>query len=159
MLNVRWETELEYRVLDESERKGKPVIWCGDLNVAHEEIDLHDPANNHYTSGFTDEERCVAAAARRFCCAVCRVHLMSYASCVSCVSCVTHKVSRVLCVVARAHMHLFSTAQRRLHARDQDDGLRGQLPAREPDPPELLVLVLPLRFVIRLFFLSWPFLE
>ncbi|ELR14342.1 exodeoxyribonuclease III, putative, partial [Acanthamoeba castellanii str. Neff] len=49
--------ELEYRVLDESERKGKPVIWCGDLNVAHEEIDLHDPANNHYTSGFTDEER------------------------------------------------------------------------------------------------------
>jgi exodeoxyribonuclease-3 len=44
-------------VLEEGERKAKPVIWCGDLNVAHQEIDLHDPDNNHYTSGFTDEER------------------------------------------------------------------------------------------------------
>jgi hypothetical protein len=75
MWNVRCETELEYRVLDESERKGKPVIWCGDLNVAHEEIDLHDPANNHYTSGFTDEERCVAAAAALKPISLCRVRV------------------------------------------------------------------------------------
>lgn len=37
--------------------KEKPVIWCGDLNVAHEEIDLKNPGNNHNSAGFTDEER------------------------------------------------------------------------------------------------------
>ena len=35
----------------------KPVIFCGDLNVAHEEIDLKNPASNHHNAGFTDEER------------------------------------------------------------------------------------------------------
>ncbi len=35
----------------------KPVIACGDFNVAHREIDLAHPANNHMTAGFTDEER------------------------------------------------------------------------------------------------------
>ncbi|MBQ9027680.1 MAG: exodeoxyribonuclease III [Lachnospiraceae bacterium] len=35
----------------------KPVIACGDFNVAHEEIDLAHPANNHMSAGFTDEER------------------------------------------------------------------------------------------------------
>lgn len=35
----------------------KPVISCGDYNVAHEEIDLAHPANNHMSAGFTDEER------------------------------------------------------------------------------------------------------
>ena len=35
----------------------KPVISCGDYNVAHEEIDLAHPANNHKSAGFTDEER------------------------------------------------------------------------------------------------------
>jgi exodeoxyribonuclease III len=35
----------------------KPVIWCGDLNVAHEEIDLKNPTTNRRTAGFTDEER------------------------------------------------------------------------------------------------------
>ncbi|MBR5968478.1 MAG: exodeoxyribonuclease III [Lachnospiraceae bacterium] len=35
----------------------KPVIWCGDLNVAHEEIDLKNPKSNHKNAGFTDEER------------------------------------------------------------------------------------------------------
>ena len=35
----------------------KPVIFCGDLNVAHEEIDLARPDTNHRTHGFTDEER------------------------------------------------------------------------------------------------------
>ena len=35
----------------------KPVIWCGDLNVAHKEIDLKNPSSNHHNAGFTDEER------------------------------------------------------------------------------------------------------
>ena len=37
--------------------KVKPVIYCGDLNVAHEEIDLKNPKTNHFNPGFTDEER------------------------------------------------------------------------------------------------------
>ena len=35
----------------------KPVIMCGDLNVAHQEIDLKNPATNHFNAGFSDEER------------------------------------------------------------------------------------------------------
>jgi len=35
----------------------KPVIMCGDLNVAHEEIDLKNPSTNHFNAGFTDQER------------------------------------------------------------------------------------------------------
>ncbi len=35
----------------------KPVIYTGDLNVAHEEIDLKNPATNHQSAGFSDEER------------------------------------------------------------------------------------------------------
>ncbi len=35
----------------------KPVIICGDLNVAHKEIDLKNPSSNHHSAGFTDEER------------------------------------------------------------------------------------------------------
>ena len=37
--------------------KDKPVIFCGDLNVAHKEIDLKNPKTNHFNPGFTDEER------------------------------------------------------------------------------------------------------
>lgn len=37
--------------------KKKPVIFCGDLNVAKEEIDLKNPKTNHDSAGFTDEER------------------------------------------------------------------------------------------------------
>ncbi|MCQ2292413.1 MAG: exodeoxyribonuclease III [Bacteroidaceae bacterium] len=37
--------------------KKKPVIACGDMNVAHEEIDLKNPKTNHESAGFTDEER------------------------------------------------------------------------------------------------------
>jgi len=39
------------------ERKGKPVVFCGDLNVAHAEIDLANPKSNRRNAGFTDEER------------------------------------------------------------------------------------------------------
>lgn len=35
----------------------KPVVFCGDLNVAHEEIDLARPDSNHFSAGFSDEER------------------------------------------------------------------------------------------------------
>ena len=35
----------------------KPIIYCGDLNVAHEEIDLKNPKTNHHSAGFSDEER------------------------------------------------------------------------------------------------------
>ena len=37
--------------------KNKPIIFCGDLNVAHKEIDLKNPKNNLYNAGFTKEER------------------------------------------------------------------------------------------------------
>ena len=37
--------------------KKKPVIYCGDLNVAHKEIDIKNPSSNHHSAGFTDEER------------------------------------------------------------------------------------------------------
>lgn len=37
--------------------KKKPVVFCGDLNVAHKEIDLKNPKTNHRNAGFTDEER------------------------------------------------------------------------------------------------------
>ncbi|MCR5288829.1 MAG: exodeoxyribonuclease III [Treponema sp.] len=37
--------------------KKKPVIACGDFNVAHKEIDLANPVANHFSAGFTDEER------------------------------------------------------------------------------------------------------
>ncbi|MCR5825298.1 MAG: exodeoxyribonuclease III [Oscillospiraceae bacterium] len=35
----------------------KPVLYCGDLNVAHQEIDLKNPKTNHFNPGFSDEER------------------------------------------------------------------------------------------------------
>jgi exodeoxyribonuclease-3 len=38
-------------------KKGKPVVFCGDLNVAHAEIDLTNPKTNRRNAGFTDEER------------------------------------------------------------------------------------------------------
>jgi len=52
---MRWEDDfLSYiKKLEET----KPVIYCGDLNVAHEEIDLKNPKTNRKNAGFTDEER------------------------------------------------------------------------------------------------------
>ena len=56
-LNYRmtWEDEIlkYFKRLEES----KPVVYCGDLNVAHEEIDIKNPKTNHFSAGFTDEER------------------------------------------------------------------------------------------------------
>ena len=50
-----WEDEVRKYLLGLS--KKKPVIMCGDLNVAHEEIDLKNPKTNRGNAGFTDEER------------------------------------------------------------------------------------------------------
>ncbi len=52
---MEWEDAfLSYiHTLDEK----KPVIFCGDLNVAHQEIDLKNPSSNHHNAGFSDEER------------------------------------------------------------------------------------------------------
>lgn len=52
---MKWESDfLDYlKALDAK----KPVVVCGDLNVAHEEIDLKNPKSNRRNAGFTDEER------------------------------------------------------------------------------------------------------
>jgi len=52
---MRWEDD--FRAYLKNLEKTKSVIVCGDLNVAHEEIDLKNPASNHHAAGFTDEER------------------------------------------------------------------------------------------------------
>ena len=52
---MKWETDfLAYLKRLDSQ---KPVIVCGDLNVAHQEIDLKNPKSNRRNAGFTDEER------------------------------------------------------------------------------------------------------
>lgn len=50
-----WEDEFRNYLIELD--KVKPVILCGDLNVAHKEIDLKNPSTNHHNAGFTDEER------------------------------------------------------------------------------------------------------
>ena len=52
---MKWEDDF-LRYIKELDKQ-KPVIFCGDLNVAHEEIDLKNPKTNHNNPGFTDEER------------------------------------------------------------------------------------------------------
>ena len=52
---MSWEDALREYII--SLDKTKPVIYCGDLNVAHCEIDLKNPATNHFSAGFSDEER------------------------------------------------------------------------------------------------------
>lgn len=52
---MKWEDDFQsyLQKLD----KHKPVIVCGDMNVAHEEIDIKNPQSNHKNAGFTDDER------------------------------------------------------------------------------------------------------
>ena len=52
---MKWEDDFQAYLhkLDEK----KPVVVCGDMNVAHQEIDLKNPKTNHKNAGFTDEER------------------------------------------------------------------------------------------------------
>ena len=56
-LNYRMEWEDAFRSYLKELDKTKPVILCGDLNVAHKEIDLKNPKTNRKNAGFTDEER------------------------------------------------------------------------------------------------------
>lgn len=52
---LQWEDDFKNYLV--TLHKKKPVIVCGDLNVAHEEIDLKNPKTNHKNAGFSDEER------------------------------------------------------------------------------------------------------
>lgn len=56
-LDYRMEWEDDFRKYIEDLDEKKPVIVCGDLNVAHNEIDLKNPSSNRKNAGFTDEER------------------------------------------------------------------------------------------------------
>ena len=56
-LSYRMEWEDAWRKYVGELKKEKPVIYCGDLNVAHETIDLKNDKTNHHNAGFTDEER------------------------------------------------------------------------------------------------------
>ena len=52
---MEWEDALREYIVELD--KVKPVVYCGDLNVAHCEIDLKNPKTNHFSAGFSDEER------------------------------------------------------------------------------------------------------
>lgn len=56
-LNYRMDWEDDFRRYIKELDSNKPVIVCGDLNVAHKEIDLKNPKSNRKNAGFTDEER------------------------------------------------------------------------------------------------------
>ena len=56
-LSYRMQWEDDFRAYLKGLERKKPVVFCGDLNVAHTEIDLKNPASNHHNAGFTDEER------------------------------------------------------------------------------------------------------
>ena len=52
---MEWEDDIRDYLLDLDAKK--PVVYCGDLNVAHQEIDIKNPGPNRRNPGFTDEER------------------------------------------------------------------------------------------------------
>lgn len=56
-LEYRMQWEDDFRAYLKKLEQSKPVIFCGDLNVAHREIDLKNPKTNRRNAGFTDEER------------------------------------------------------------------------------------------------------
>lgn len=56
-LDYRMTWEDAFRTYLKGLEEKKPVIFCGDLNVAHNEIDLKNPKTNHKNAGFSDEER------------------------------------------------------------------------------------------------------
>lgn len=56
-LDYRMEWERDFRNYLLGLERRKPVVLCGDLNVAHQEIDLKNPRTNHMNAGFTDQER------------------------------------------------------------------------------------------------------
>ncbi len=56
-LDYRMKWEDDFLAYLKRLEKSKPVVFCGDLNVAHKEIDLKNPKTNRKNAGFTDEER------------------------------------------------------------------------------------------------------
>ncbi|MCR4624916.1 MAG: exodeoxyribonuclease III [Lachnospiraceae bacterium] len=56
-IDYRMVWEKDFLLYIKGLEKKKPVIYCGDLNVAHKEIDLKNPDSNHMNAGFTDKER------------------------------------------------------------------------------------------------------
>ena len=56
-LAYRQEWDIDFLKYIKKLEKIKPIIFCGDLNVAHTELDLKNPSTNHFNPGFTDEER------------------------------------------------------------------------------------------------------
>jgi exodeoxyribonuclease-3 len=54
---MEWEDDFRGWLAETEKSKGKPLIMCGDLNVAHEAIDIKNAASNRHNAGFTDEER------------------------------------------------------------------------------------------------------
>ena len=56
-LDYRMQWENDFRAYLQGLDSRKPVVVCGDMNVAHKEIDLKNPKTNHQNAGFTDEER------------------------------------------------------------------------------------------------------
>lgn len=56
-LDYRMQWEKDFLAYIKKLEETKPVIYCGDLNVAHNEIDLKNPKTNRHNAGFTDEER------------------------------------------------------------------------------------------------------
>lgn len=56
-LDYRMQWEQDFQAYIKGLDQTKPVIICGDLNVAHQEIDLRNPKSNRRSAGFTDEER------------------------------------------------------------------------------------------------------
>ena len=61
-LSYRMEWEDAFLAYLKKLEENKPVVFCGDLNVAHEEIDLKNPKTNRHNAGFTDEERAKCTA-------------------------------------------------------------------------------------------------
>ena len=54
---MTWEDDFRGWLKNVEASSGKPIVLCGDLNVAHNDIDLKHPKTNHQNAGFTDEER------------------------------------------------------------------------------------------------------
>ena len=54
---IAQEWDVDFLAYVKGLEKIKPVVFCGDLNVAHTEIDLANPKTNRKNAGFTDEER------------------------------------------------------------------------------------------------------
>ncbi|KAK4532884.1 hypothetical protein CCYA_CCYA14G3741 [Cyanidiococcus yangmingshanensis] len=62
-----WDEAVRVQLNRLQQQSQKPVIWCGDLNCAHQEIDIWNPEGNRRSAGFTDEERASFSQTLREC--------------------------------------------------------------------------------------------